>query len=269
MRNIRVVMGLFCIALIACSERSAENSVSPLFEPTAVVDLGALVTEDLAERVAGKKLLTDYGFTRPNQFEVVRWESELEGGTISGQNSYYTFFNHGGPHVDAPNHIGLDGGLDSYAIVSFSGPVKVFDVRDFEHGFSVSRAFFAGQDIRPQAIVVIYTGYAPPQDEETLPQVITLTHEASEYLASIPIRAFGTDASSVFDFHDTPQVDAELVLAQAAPIHHSFLSRHIPVYEGLFNVDKLLNEDRMFFVGVPLNIREGDGMIVRPVVFVY
>jgi len=25
----------------------------------------------------------------------------------------------------------------------------------------------------------------------------------------------------------------------------------------------------MFFVGVPLNIKDGDGMIVRPVVFVY
>jgi kynurenine formamidase len=25
----------------------------------------------------------------------------------------------------------------------------------------------------------------------------------------------------------------------------------------------------MYFVGVPLNIKDGDGMIVRPVVFVY
>ncbi len=37
------------IALAACSDRSAESEVSPLFEPTAVVDLGALVTEDLAQ----------------------------------------------------------------------------------------------------------------------------------------------------------------------------------------------------------------------------
>ena len=46
-------------------------------------------------------------------------------------------------------------------------------------------------------------------------------------------------------------------------------SRHIPVYEGLFNVDQLLDKAHMYFVGVPLNIRGGDGMIVRPVVFVY
>ena len=269
MRNARILMAVFCIAMTACSAPAEENPGAPLFEPTAVVDLGTLVTEDLAERVAGRKLLSDYGFTRPNQFEVTRWESELPGGIVSGQNSYYTFYNHGGPHVDGPNHVGLDGGLDVYPITSFSGPVKVFDVRDFTTGFSVSRDFFAGQDIRPQDVVLIYTGYIPPQDEETLPRVITLTREASEYLASIPIRAFGTDAASVFDIHDTPQVSAESVIAQAAPVHHSFLSRNIPVYEGLFNVDQLLTEERMFFVGVPLNIKDGDGMLVRPVVLVY
>jgi kynurenine formamidase len=28
-------------------------------------------------------------------------------GTLSGSNSCYTLFNHGGPHVDAPNHVGV------------------------------------------------------------------------------------------------------------------------------------------------------------------
>ena len=264
-------MGFFGIgiALAACSDRSAENAVPPLFEPTAVVDLGALVTEDLAERVTGKKLLADYGLTRPNKFDVLRWESELPGGTVSVQSSYYTIYNHGGPHIDAPNHLGLEGGVDSYPVASFSGPLKVFDVSEFATGFSVPRDFLASQDIRPNDIVVIYTGYEPPPDEETLPRIVTLTREASEYLANIPIRAFGTDAASVFNFQETPQVDAGSVIAMAAPIHHSFLSRRIPVYEGLFNIDQLLDKKRMLFVGVPLNIRDGDGMIVRPVVFVY
>jgi kynurenine formamidase len=34
-------------------------------------------------------------------------------------------------------------------------------------------------------------------------------------------------------------------------------------------MEKLLGNEKMFFVGVPLNIKGGDGMIVRPVVFVY
>ena len=68
---------------------------------------------------------------------------------------------------------------------------------------------------------------------------------------------------------DTSAVDAETETARAVPIHHSFISRGIPVYEQLFNVDQLLDKGNTYFVGVPLNIREGDGMIVRPVVFVY
>lgn len=34
------------------------------------------------------------------------------------------------------------------------------------------------------------------------------------------------------------------------------------------NVESLLGRERMFFVGAPLNIEAGDGMIVRPVVLV-
>ena len=49
----------------------------------------------------------------------------------------------------------------------------------------------------------------------------------------------------------------------------SFLLRGIPIYEQLFNVESLIGKERMFFVGVPANIRDGDGMIVRPVVFAY
>ena len=58
----------------------------------------------------------------------------MEGGSVSVSNAYYTLFNHGGPHVDAPNHVGVGSGLDSYPVESFAGPVKVFDVRQFSKG---------------------------------------------------------------------------------------------------------------------------------------
>ena len=92
-----------------------------------------------------------------------------------------------------------------------------------------------------------------------LPAVKALTNEAAEFLAKVPVRAFGTDAYSVDAVEDSAWPN----------IHHSFLSRGIPVYEELLNLDKLLDKGRMYFVGVPLNIKSGDGMMVRPVVFVY
>jgi kynurenine formamidase len=237
--------------------------------PRETIDLGALVTEDLPERVWGRALLADNNFSEPNSFNVMSWELELSGGTISGSNSYYTLFNHGGPHVDAPNHVGLDGGLDSYSVEVFSGPVKVFDASHFAPGRTIDAGFFREKDIDPDDIVLIYTDYEPPQDDEAYPEVISMTREAAEYLSGIPIRAIGIDSQSLYSFQETRSVEADSILGAAAPIHESFLSHGIPIYEELFNVERLIGKENMFFTGVPLNIRDGDGMIVRPVVFVY
>ncbi len=191
----------------------------------------------------------------------------MEGESVSGSNAYYTLFNHGGPHVDAPNHVNVGGGIDSYPIEAFTGPLKVFDVRRFPKGRSIPAEVF-NDSVRPGDVVLIFTGYTPPQTDEAFPETIALTREAAEYLAEIPVRAFGTDAFSVGNL-DAGPIEAETETARALPIHHSFLSRGIPIYEQLFNVDQLLGKEKLYFVGVPLNIRDGDGMIVRSVVFVY
>ncbi len=258
------------VGIAACSSNDQTDS-RPVFEPQEVIDLGALVTVDLPERVWGKAFLAANGFTRPNAFDVINWEFELGGGRVAGSNAYYTLFNHGGPHVDAPSHVSVGGGLDTYPIEVFAGPLRVFDVRQFPKGRSVPAEVFSGS-VRAGEVVLIFTGYSPPETDDAFPETIALTRVAAEYLATIPVRAFGTDAFSVANLQDTTSVEAETEVARAVPIHHSFLSRGIPVYEQLFNMDRLLEraEDaRMYFAGVPLNIRGGDGMIVRPVVFVY
>lgn len=258
---------LAIVFLASCNSSTSDRS--PDFAPTEVIDLGVQVTEDINQQMAGKAFLSLNGTDRPNQFEVITWTVEIGGGSVSGSNSFYTVANHGGPHVDAPNHVGLEGGIDSYSITAYSGPLKVFDVSDYPKGFSVPKTVFDGQGIESGDVVMIYTDYQPPQDDERLPETVTLTRSASEYLASIPVRAFATDAFSIESLQDQAQVESNDLTAQVIPIHHSFLSRGIPVYEQLFNVKSLLDKERMFFVGVPTNILDGDGMIVRPVVFVY
>jgi len=227
------------------------------FEPRAVVDLGALVTEDLPEKVWGSAFLEQMGFTSQNSFEVLPWTFPMDGEEVSGSNAYYTLFNHGGPHVDAPNHVGVGGGIDSYSVDSFSGPLKVVDARGYSEGRTVPRTAFEGV-VEAGDIVIIFTGYAPPLLDDELPAVITLTNEAAEYLAGLPVRAFGTDSFSVESLGDLTMPS----------IHHVLLARQIPVYEQLFNVGQLVQYDRMYFTGAPLNILGGDGMIVRPMVFV-
>ena len=248
------LLALFLAVTVSCSTEEPPDERGTRFAPSEIIDLGVLVTEDLPERVWGKAKLAQLGFTEANTFDVLPWTA----GDISGSNAYYTLFNHGGPHVDAPNHYDLGGGLDSFPVEAFTGPVKVFDARSYPPGPSVPAELFR-RDVKAGDIVLIVTGYVPPVTDDALPQFKTLMDDAAEFLATLPVRAYGTEGFSVWSMDETVTSGA----------HYSFLSRTIPVYEQLFNVDRLLGKENMFFVGVPLNINEGDGMIVRPVVFVY
>jgi kynurenine formamidase len=252
---VRLVAFSLTTALSACGVAPERD---PAFEPSEVIDLGALVTEDLPQRIWGKALLQQMDWKGENSIELLGWSLPVEGGTISGSNAYYTLFNHGGPHVDAPSHIGVGGGIDTYSVESFGGPAVVVDVSSSPPGRSIPKSVFE-EKVRAGDVVLLFTGYRPPATDTAMPEVRTLTQEAAEFLATVPVRAIGTDAFSIEAFDDTT----------SPLIHESFLRRAIPIYEQLQNVDKLLSKSRMFFVGVPVNIKDGDGMIVRPVVYVY
>lgn len=255
---------LLAAILVSCSQyEQPANTVPPI--PKEIIDLGTLITEDTPEIFWGKGLLTSMGFEDSNNFDVITWDF----GPVTGSNSYFRLFNHGGPHVDAPNHVGLGLGVDSYPIDSLVGPLKVFDFSHLEVGRTITTEMVSNLNIAAGDVVIIYTGYSvgSKPDSEWWPCVAP-THEAAEYLADIPVRAFGTDCG-VESVTDQSLVDTDNPIAKAIPGHYAFLSRGIPVYETLVNVDSLLGKSNMYFVGVPLNIKDGDGMLVRPVVLVY
>jgi hypothetical protein len=129
-------IAIFCAGLLVagCSgESSDSNESAPM--PTEIIDLGALVTEQTPEEFWGKGFLKEMDFTESNTFDVLARTF----GPVSVSNSYYRLFNHGGPHVDAPNHVGLGEGLDSYPVESFAGPLKVFDFSHLPIGRSITK----------------------------------------------------------------------------------------------------------------------------------
>ena len=256
-RRLKPLGGLFVAVALACSPPDSGSKYS--FSPSEIIDLGAPITEDLPARVWGRGLMNQMGFNRQNSFDVLAWSfSRRREAASRDRKRYYTLFNHGGPHVERRTTWASAAASTPIRSRRSPGPVRVFDVGSHDIGRSVPATVFEGR-VDPGDIVLIYTRYAPPATDAALPEVTTLTHEAAEFLATLPVRAYGTDAFSVESLAD-----------MAMPlIHHSFLSRGIPIYEQLFNVEALLGKQRMFFVGVPLNIQNGDGMIVRPVVFVY
>jgi kynurenine formamidase len=260
----QVLIVLSALALVACDQRQeAAESVPPT--PKEIIDLGALITADTPVQFWGSKLLRDLNFTDPNSFKIIHWEF----GPVSGSNGYYTLFNHGGPHVDAPSHVGVGPALDSYPIESFSGPLKVLDFSHLEIGRTITVDMFEEIQIDAGDIVITYTGYEAPTSDDEWPQAVAMTYEAAEYLANIPVLAVGTDAFNVESLTDQRPVLADNEGAKVLPGHYAFLSRGILLYEQLVNVESLLDKENMYFVGVPLNIKDGDGMIVRPVVLVY
>ena len=257
---------LLCAGLLAigCSGEPSEiSSASPV--PREIIDLGTLVTEQTPEEFWGEGFMQEMNFTESNDFDVLNRTF----GPLSVSNSYYRLFNHGGPHVDAPNHVGLGEGLDSYAVESFAGPLKVFDFSHLPIGRSITQEMLIDLPIEAGDIVLIYTGYHPPTGEGAWPEAVALNYEAANYLASLPVRAIGTDAWNVESMTDQSPVPTDDPVTQIIPGHHAFLSKGIPVYEQLVNVDKLLDKENMYFVGAPLNIKDGDGMMVRPLVLVY
>ncbi len=265
MKNYLAIVILLMI-FISCEEKKASEIY--LKSPKEIIDLGTLITEDLPYKFWGKDLMDALGFERSNRFDVREWEFEYEEGKVTGSNAYYTLFNHAGPHVDAPNHLDLGGGLNTYKIEQFIGPLKVFDVSEYPQGRSVPIEVFEGK-VEVGDIVLVYTNFIPLQSEKIPPELVTLSFEAAEYLANIPIKAFATDAWSVGANGSVPTGVTKNVVQREAPIHYTFLSRSIPIYEALSNVKSLLTKEHMFFVGAPLNIADGDGILVRPVVLVY
>ncbi|WP_340114054.1 cyclase family protein [Maribellus mangrovi] len=262
MKNyLSIAITVLLLTSLSCQQQQNEEINLPI--PTEIIDLGVLVTEDLPYKLWGKELMDASGYEKGNHFDVREWG---ESGSVSGSNAYYTIFNHAGPHIDAPAHLDLGGGINSYKIEQFVAPLKVFDVSDFPKGRTAPLEVFEGK-VEEGDVVLIYTNYIPIKSEK-FPPVITLSFEAAEYLAKLPVCAFATDAITV-DEIGTPLPEAKNVTQRIGPIHYAFLSRSIPIYEGLANVDRLFTKENMLFVGAPLNIEDGDGMNVRPVALVY
>lgn len=259
-------IAILCVGLfvIGCSGETGTSNPS-IPEPKEIVDLGALVTEQTPEEFWGKAFLKEMDFTEPNSFDVLARTF----GPVSVSNSYYRLFNHGGPHVDAPNHVGLGAGLDSFPVESFAGPLKVFDFSHLPIGRSITKDMLVDLPIIAGDIVLTYTGFTLSKSKDTWPQAIALDYQAATYLAALPVRAIGTDALNIESMTDQSPVSSDDEVARIIPGHHAFLSKGIPVFEQLVNVDELLGRKAMYFVGAPLNIKDGDGMMVRPLVFIY
>ena len=125
--------------------------------------------------------------------------------------------------------------------------------------------------IRAGEIALLMVGYSPPTGDDELPAYPYLSKEAAEYLATLSVKAFATDAFAVesvarmYEAIDAGATGYEGV----APLHQVFLGREIPVFEQLENLEELIGLERLVFVGFPLKVEGSNGSPIRAAALVY
>jgi len=244
---------------------AGDDSWPPL--PQKIIDLSPVITEDLPVRIWGHKLLSDFGFRDTNEFEYVITENPFY-----VMNSYWTLFNHGGAHLDAPNHMERGAkSIDEIPLDEMIGLARLLDFRSKPRDEAISLEEIRQTGIRAGEIAMLMVGYTPPGGDDELPSYSYLSQEAAEYLATLPVKAFATDAFSVESVARMYEAMAEGVTGYEgmAPLHRTFLTREIPVFEALENLEELVGLGDFVFVGFPLKVKGSDGSPIRAAALIY
>lgn len=189
-----------------------------------------------------------------------------------GARSYLEVDNHNGAHYDPPSHV-IEGAksADQIPLERLLGRAVVIDFRTKPKDQPLSAIDFQNRGIRPDDIVIAFVGYTPPAGLDELPSYTFLSGEAAEYLANLPVRAFATDMPSLGGMKHYMELAARGVEGSEhfMPEHFAFLSRDIPVVEGLVNLEAIVDERNVVFVGFPLKIKDGNGAPMRAAALIY
>jgi kynurenine formamidase len=237
--------------------------------PKKIIDLSPTISEDLPVRMLGPKLLNTFGFRESTVFDHIEGDDPLY-----YLDSYLTLFNHAGPHHDAPCHLTRGAkSSDEFELGQFFGPARVLDFGAHPDGEPIRVADLERHHIQAGSIVIAYVGYVPPGAPDELPSYPHLSRNAAEYLATLPVKAFATDAPGVDDIEKLLRGVEEGVTGyeNLLPVHHALLSRDVPVIEQPVNLEPLIGHPNIILAGFPLKIggQAGCGAPMRAAALVY
>ena len=256
------------MGLLACGpdvHSAAEPATPPM--PREIVDLSPTIGEDFALQSIGRKAVDFFGLRERTTFEhqIVEDQHYV---TMS----YVTLNTHTGPHHDPPGHV-IKGAAfsDEIPLDRFFGEARVLDFRHKERDKPLLEADFSDKGIEAGDIVIAVVGYRPPESPDEYPSYPFLSGEAAEYLATLPVKAFATDMCCLMGWDDLEQRLAAGVKGSenTLPEHYAFMSRAIPAIEGLVNVERLIGEENVIFVGFPLKLKGATGGLMRAAALLY
>jgi arylformamidase len=234
--------------------------------PREIVDLSPPITQDLNIQRLGTRALAFLGTDgRIRSTPVVPADASFTWGMRTIE-----MLSHTGAHLDAPSRL-LRGG-ETPARVDLSdlyGPARVIDLRWHNRHTPIQITDLELKPIEEGEIVILLVGYEPPPAGEW-PRYAPLSAQAAEYLTAKKIRALATDLPAIVRFDDiesrmTRAQPPEEVWAEYLPLFQA----GIPIIAGLVNLDAIVKEPNVAFVGFPLALPIADGAPVRAAALVY
>lgn len=164
---------------------------------------------------------------------------------------------HAGTHVDAPLHF-IDSGMDvcQMPLTSFFGSAIAIDSPK-QPGEDILPADLKNQDIRKDDIVLFHTGWGSRINTDRFYENgwPGFSSEAIDLLLDKGVKAIGFDSPAADNCH------AE---ENGFPAHKKTLGANVPIYESLFNLDRVVGR-RFLFFGLPLRIEEGEASLIRAI----
>ncbi len=249
------------VSFAACS-----HAPEPPPRPKAIVDLSPILDRDTVQIQYGTKAVEFFGLHRQSQIAPVRPQSALRTYGFT----YFDILSHAGAHLDSSARLLRDGIRPAdVPLDKLFGWSRIVDMRWHDRSSPITVADLETYNIRAGEIVILDIGYVPPGSDEW-PQYAYLSDTASRWLADLGIRAIATDMPSLSSLRQV----ADLMEKGRPPeeiwsAHVPFFQADIPVIEGLVNLDAILGERRVYFVGFPLPLLDRSGAPMRAAALLY
>lgn len=169
---------------------------------------------------------------------------------------------HSGTHVDSPLHFHSDGhSIEMQQIDLFFGEAVLLDVSHKQVHDPIDVPLIEatlkrdGLSILPGDIV-LFRAWPGTWGEGEFHETAALTLEAAKWLRSRGMKAVGIDISMI-----------ETLADMTRAVHFYLLKEEVPIYENLYNLDKVPVKRFQFF-GLPLPLKGCTGSPVRAMALV-
>jgi kynurenine formamidase len=228
--------------------------------PQQIVDLTDTIRIGLVRETAGQAMIDKYGI------HEVRLEPEMNFQKTTGRSTFLGISTQVGTHVDAGAHVEPNGWpVDQIELDRLMGRGVLVDVRPKTAEDPVTPADLERYKVEPGDIVLFYFNYSPPKEGELYSQSY-LTDDTAKWLVEHRIKCIASNTPGVENFKRgvTQQWTDPRNQKVAWPVHKILLSQHIPIIEGLTNLDQLVGR-HFRFIALPLKISGADGSPIRAI----